>query len=109
MLNFFFTRSPKELYEATRKHWKAKGALRRDIKIACSVYRGIIREVFAVDSWQLSPPPEKEGRVYFEGKVAPKNIRDRYINKSVSSYWKKGSQNPIRYTSKKLKNTHLFK
>ena len=98
---YYFDITPKELFEATRKHWKASTALKDDLKIACTVYRGIIREVFAVDCWQPSLPPEKKGRVYFEGKVAPKNIRDRYIDKSVNCYWKKGSQNPIKYTSKK--------
>jgi hypothetical protein len=35
----------------------------------------------------------------FEGKIAPKNVREKYINKSVSKYWKKGSRNPINYVT----------
>lgn len=90
--------TPYELREATRKHWYATRALNDGIKIACSVYRGIIREVFVVDRWLFSPEPNK-GRVYFKGEVAPKNVRNQYLYKSVAKYWKQGNQNPIRYSS----------
>jgi len=88
--------SRKELYGATRKHWHAKRALNEGIRIACAVYLGIIREVFVVKRWLSSPKPYKD-RVYFEGKVAPSDIRNRYQHKSVAKYWKQGNQNPIRY------------
>lgn len=87
---------PTELYEATRKHWKISMRRASSIKIACSVFKGIIREVFIIDNWLLSPAPEEE-RHMFEGKVAPKDIKAKYINKSVVKYWKIGSQNPIKY------------
>lgn len=89
--------SEKEIYDATRKSWKVSISHVSDIKIACSVYRGIIREVFTINRWL--PSPEVKGRYVFEGKVAPKNVREKYINKSVSKYWKKGSQNPIKYVA----------
>lgn len=84
-----------EIYNATRKSWRININRIENIKIACSVYRGIIREVFLTEKWL--PSPEVEGRYMFQGKVAPKNLRDKYLNKSVSKYWKKGSQNPIKY------------
>ncbi len=89
-------RSDLELYEVTRKHWKVSMRRVSTINVACSVYRGIIREVFVVHRWLPSPPPEK-GRRYFEGEVAPPGIRNKYIDKSVAKYWKQGSQNPIKY------------
>jgi len=89
--------SEKEIYDATRKSWKVSISHVSDIKIACSVYRGIIREVFTINRWL--PSLEVKGRYVFEGKVAPKNVREKYINKSVSKYWKKGSQNPIKYVA----------
>ena len=89
--------SEKEIYDATRKSWKVRVSHVSDIKIACSVYRGIIREVFTINRWL--PSLEVKGRYVFEGKVAPKNVREKYINKSVSKYWKKGSQNPIKYVA----------
>ena len=42
-------------------------------------------------------PKEKGKRYYFEGDIAISKIRDQYINKSVSKFWKRGSQNPIKY------------
>ena len=33
----------------------------------------------------------------FVGNIAPKYIRKRYKNKSVSALFSKGDQNPIRY------------
>ena len=87
--------SETELYEATRKHWGVDRHRVSNIKIACSVYRGIIREVFIVRQWLPSPDSR---RSYFEGEVAPQDIREKYLHRSVKEYWeKKGSQNPIRY------------
>ncbi len=87
--------SEKEIYEATRESWRINIARVSNIKIVCSVYRGIIKEVFMVDKWL--PSPDVEGRYIFEGKVAPENVRNQYINKSVTKYWKKGSRYPIKY------------
>ncbi len=83
-----------ELYEATRKHWKVSINRTSKIKIACSVFRGIIREVFIIHQWL--PSPEK-GRSYFEGEVASQELREKYLYKSVAKYWKQGSQSPIKY------------
>src|SRR3989338_9810227 len=68
-----------EIYEATRKSWRININRISNIKIACSVYRGIIREVFLIEKWL--PSPEVEGRYMFQGKVTPKDVRERYINK----------------------------
>ena len=87
----------KEIYEATRKAWKVNFNRVKKIKVACAVYRGIIREVFLVHKWL--PSPDESGRYMFEGKIASKDIRGKYINKSVAKYWKKGSQYPIKYVN----------
>jgi len=87
---------PEEIYEVTRKHWKISARRASKVKIVCSVYRGIVREVFIIDRWLPSPAPE-EKRHMFEGEVAPKDIKARYINKSVVKYWKMGSRGPIKY------------
>lgn len=82
------------LYDATRKHWKL-GSRAKSIRIVCAVYRGIIREVYVVDQW--FPSDVIPGRSYFEGSVAPDEIRTRYLHTSVKKYAKHGSQNPIKY------------
>lgn len=86
--------STDELYEATRKSWKISLNSVKDIKYACSVYRGIVREVFEIEAWSET---EEEGRKQFFGRIADNEVRKKYVDKSVSKYWPKGSQNPIKY------------
>jgi hypothetical protein len=88
--------SEKKLYESTRKSWRINIKRATKYKLACAVYRGIIREVYSIHPAWL-PAPNSKTRHMFQGKVAPAQIRDKYVNKSVSKYWKKGSQNPIKY------------
>ena len=90
--------TPQQLYEATRKHWKVSRERVNGIQIICAVYVGIIREVYIPQSWRESPL-KQPGRSYFEGQVAPEELRSKYINKSVARYWPKGNQNPIKYIS----------
>lgn len=84
-----------EIYEATRKHWKIDIEKARKIKLVCAVSQGIIRGVFYQDKWLISKRADK--RAYFIGSIASKKDVDKYLNKSVRKYWKKGSQYPIKY------------
>ena len=85
--------SSDEIFEVTKGNWTVGPRAQRFERI-CAEYRGIVREVFRSQGWHKS---EEEGRSYFKGVVAPDNVRDKYIHKSVSKYRKKGSQNPIKY------------
>lgn len=93
--------SDKDLYEITRKHWVVDIDRVRKVPIVCAVFLGIIREVYEVSEWYYSSEehnyPKK--RSYFEGIVASTRIREKYIDKSVAKYSKRGSQNPIKYVS----------
>jgi len=95
---YHYDMTPEELYEATRKHWLVSRERVEGIRLVCAVYAGIIREVYTPDIWHESPTGQ-DGRSYFDGKVAPTEVRNRYINKSVAKYWKRGSQNPIKYVN----------
>ncbi|OGZ00559.1 MAG: hypothetical protein A2946_02305 [Candidatus Liptonbacteria bacterium RIFCSPLOWO2_01_FULL_53_13] len=92
--NFNRTMTRKQIYEATRKHWKVSLARVNKIRFACAVYRGIVREIFLIKKWV---PSRARGRHMFQGSVAPALIRDRYLYTSVAKYWKQGSQYPIKY------------
>lgn len=83
-----------EYYDATKDHWLVSRAKASSYPYVASVFVGIIREVFSVSRWIAS---EGSKRSHFEGVLAPNEIREKYINKSVSEFWKKGSQNPIKY------------
>ncbi len=90
---YHYDASPEQLYEYTRKSWKISINRVNNIKIICSIYRGIVREVFIVEKWI---PSVEEWRYMFEWVIAPDEIRNYYLHKSVAKYWKQWSQNPIK-------------
>lgn len=94
-------KNSEDIYEATRSAWKVSATRVAGIKIVCTTYKGIIREVFYVDYW--SKHPSRNGRSEFIGKRADETIRNKYINNSIEAYQKRGSQNPIKYVGVKTK------
>lgn len=95
-----------ELYEATRGVWKVSQR-RNGAQYAFSVYKGIIKEVYRIDSWHEAWTTKYEtrnksrvnaqGRWEFLGEKAEDVIRDKYIGKDISYYFKNGSTNPVSY------------
>jgi hypothetical protein len=97
------------LYDVTRCAWKI-GAKRGKARYALSVYRGIVREVFAIAAWlpanstMRAPdagerPRPPSDRWEFVGCVAEDKVRRKYLGRSVAAYLKRGTQNPIRYVN----------
>lgn len=99
-INKMFKRnmSADDIYEVTRKSWKVDLSKAKKVKYAIATYRGISRGVFEIMSWNSSS--DVEGRSEFTGKIAPEIILEKYNNKSVEKFLKKGSQNPIKYLLK---------
>lgn len=91
---YHYDATQSELYNYTRKSWRIDISKAKDIDIVCAVYRGIIREVFFVERWLRS---EEEWRYMFEWYIASDDIRNYYLHKSVTEYWKQWAQNPIKY------------
>jgi hypothetical protein len=100
-----------ELYEATRGIWRNHSLDRlAGVKYVCSVFEGVVKEVYEPELWRPAQasgyetratftPEDLEGRFEFVGKLAPDDIRKRYIDKSVRDYIMQGSQNPCRYVN----------
>mgnify|MGYP000052286496 CR=1 FL=1 len=102
-----------ELYEITRGVWKVSGSRRESVEFVFSVYQGVVKEVYKVNSWcpalttlyqtrtkkdiTLNGEIEMDGRWEFLGEVAEQNIRGKYINKSVAFIFSQGSSNPVKY------------
>ena len=96
------------LYEATRGVWRL-GPRREKVRLALAVFDGIVREVYEIAHWQeagstsYSSRPQKDvklpGRWEFTGHVAAREIREKYIGRSVAAYFKRGQQNPIVYVN----------
>lgn len=103
---FRFSMSELELYEATRGIWKL-GKKSENAKYAFAVYEGVVREVYQINKWHRAGTLEYysrdlrnrdlSGRLEFEGVVAPESIRGQYKGKSVTAYFSKGLQNPVKY------------
>jgi hypothetical protein len=92
---FHRARSPEALYEATRKWW-AISPKRHHSKWAFAVFDGIVRAVYAIDSWEQVP--EGGRRWAFRGH-RDAEMEELYIWKHVRDYLSTGAQNPIRYVN----------
>ena len=98
-----------ELYEATRGIWKV-GSKRELARFAFSVFHGVVRAVFEIDSWHperttpyqvrvFEDPTPMPGRWEFVGKPAEESIRNQYVGRSVQHYFKQGLQSPVVYVN----------
>ena len=95
-----------ELYDITRGCWKRSINSVKDADYALAVVFGEVKEVYYIDRWVQAKDLNREtipynarfedGRIGFFGEVAPEEIRDKYIGKSVANLFKKGDANPVR-------------
>jgi len=105
--NFLYKKdmSYDDIYQATRRSWKIAPNRANKVKLACCVYKWIIREVFEItqsreiDGERCKKNPWKKPRYMFTWKVASENIRNKYLHKSVKNYWKQWAQMPIKYVN----------
>ncbi len=92
--------SADELYDATRTWWKI-GPRRERAKYAFSVNHGVVREVYAIESWRSWTRDEcdRPGTVRwgFTGSIATEPEMEHYRNKSVAGLYKRGEASPIKY------------
>ena len=100
-----------EMYEATRGIWRMNRNRGEKADYAFTVYKGIVREIYEIESWATActstyktrnmkdaiSQVKRKGRYEFTGKIADHNIRNKYIDKSVKGYFKHGEANPIKY------------
>ena len=94
------------LYDYTRGCWKRKIESVKSAKYALATYKGEVVEVYKIDYWcpaselnrETVPynPERHQDRIGFFGSVATKEIRDKYIGKSVKSFFKWGEANPVK-------------
>lgn len=99
------------IYQATKETWLISEWRLPHIKYVLSEFRGLIVEVFEVKNWypkqrlkNKTIDKEKNIKIQievtgygFDGDIAPDDIRNRYINKSVAHLKKRGAAQVIRY------------
>lgn len=99
--------SETELYEATRGVWKI-GERSAKARYAFAVFEGVVREVYEIQSWHPAASTAyttrdaakltRDGRREFSGCVA-KEIRNRYVGRSVTSAFRQGQRSPVVYVN----------
>ncbi len=97
-----------ELYEATRGVWKL-GERKKRAQYALAVFESVVREVYRIKQWHAAGTLDYKTRVHekltrngrweFEGGIAPNEVRDKYLDRSVRDYLQKGLQSPILYVN----------
>ena len=94
--------SAKGLYDATRSCWRVSLDRANNVQYVLSVYKGVVREVYRVNSWTAADPKaheKNEGRFEFIGEIAEDEVRDKYKLHSVKHYFKKGNIAPFMYVN----------
>lgn len=102
------------IYDATKEIWNIAEHRTNQIEYVLSEYKGFIVEVFKVNKWYLkerryNPGAKKYGQTYlgygFEGMVAEEPTRNKYINKTISPFKKRGFARSVIFpdTLQKLK------
>lgn len=101
--------TPRQLYDATRGIWRV-GERRGRAELAMAVYQGVVKEVYVIGAWYPAGTTKTTkkidwtsskvaGRWEFEGHVAPDQVRNKYLNRSVEKYIPAHAQNPIKYVN----------
>ena len=103
--------TPMELYDATRGLWPVNPDRASKVEYACAVYKGMTLEVYKIAGWfpaystmmTRDEVRTRTERFEFVGNIAEENIRNKYKDKSVASYYVKGAQKNIRYLGPDVK------
>lgn len=87
----------KSYYDATKESWVINEKRIPSLKYVLSEFGGFIVEVFEVDEagWYKVKDPRGKVRWGFNGKQAPEEVRNLYLNRKISK--KRGAANPITY------------
>lgn len=94
------------IYSATKETWTISKNRLDKVRYVLSEYRGLIVEVYKVDGWYEKergylPNAKRYGETKigfgFDGIVAPVEIRNLYINKSIAHKKKRGAAAPIKF------------
>lgn len=84
------------VYETVRKAWKVNLNRINKIPYVLASNNGVIIDVFKVDKWYSAV--DRPGRFMFDGKQAPQEIRELFVNKRLPKhYMKKGMASPVLY------------
>lgn len=100
---------PNEIYDITRSAWGVSINKAKNYKYALAIYDNVVLEVYEIVEWfkggratfnsVFNNEYKEEDRYEFVGRIASKEIRDRYKNKSVKKLYN-NSSHQFRYFEK---------
>lgn len=106
---YHFGMTDLELYETTRGIWRRRIESVKDAEYALAVNKGTVVEAYSIDGWYPAgtfpmttrklDPNRCKNRIEFTGKLAPEEIRRKYIGKSVAGLYKFGEASPVKFIS----------
>ena len=86
------------IYEATKSSWKMSLTRANSADYVLSVMDGVVKAVYSDVTWKTDK--EREGRLMFDGRVAPDSISLKYIGKRIpQAYRKQGQASPCLYVN----------
>ena len=85
----------KDVFGITRRAWRIN--IKRKIKAeyAFGLFNNKIVGVYTIKSWHKDKINPK--RWEFDGERASDFILDKYLNKELRKFWKRGQSNPVKY------------
>ncbi|MEE3487743.1 MAG: hypothetical protein VZT48_06530 [Bulleidia sp.] len=95
-----------QLYEATRGYWRIDVKHADEAEYVLSVAHGTVVEVYEPLAWAQAgttametrgPSKDPEHRYEFTGSLAPEELRNKYIGRSVKGLFKFGAVSPVTY------------
>jgi uncharacterized protein len=96
--------SAEQLYDCTRGIWRLSKERAEEAMYVFAVYHSVIIEVYEADQWLPAGTTKYgwrkfthahlQGRYEFVGKVAPDQIREKYVDQLMPLLH---NQNPVRY------------
>jgi hypothetical protein len=106
LINVSRSAAERSLYDATRYAWRMDRRKAEAAEVVLANRQGLIVEAFIPERWMAATPENfrgldesSPGRIGFEGRIAPPEIREQYVRKRVpDEYRPRGAANPIRYT-----------
>ena len=95
-----------ELYDITRGCWKRRIESVESARYALATYKGEVVEVYKINYWCSASELHREtiaynlekhwNRIGFFGSVADKEIREKFVGKSVKNFFKWGEADSVK-------------
>jgi len=89
--------SGKDVFHITRRAWRINTKRKIKAEYAFGLFNNKIVSIYSITSWHKDKINPK--RWEFDGETASDFMLDKYLNKEIKRFWKRGQSNPVRYVN----------